>query len=419
MNLTAFVGKRISLKRDSDRASAGVLIAVTGISVAFVIMLLAISIVSGFKNEIVRKLEAFHPHISVLSPSPDSETDQSAPVELDSYLLESIKQVAPEAEVSLSISQPAVFKTDSAFQGIVLRGISSPSNWDFVASSLVEGNVPDMSDTMTVVISKSTAAALGLDAGEKILTHFFDGNSLRTRNLKITGIFDSHFNDFDATIAFTPLAMLQNVFGLSENEGTSVDLRNMNMEEASAKSQHLYSLLLQNAIGRAENGTDIHPRLLRVENINEQCAMYMNWLNLLDTNVVVILALMAFVSGFTLVSSLFIIILEKVNMIGLFKALGATNAQLRSIFIFMAQRLVVRGLVIGNIIGLGVILVQRHTHWIPLDPDAYYLNFVPMDLSIAAIVALNIGVIAAAALILVIPSCLISSLSPVKSLKYE
>ena len=157
----------------------------------------------------------------------------------------------------------------------------------------------------------------------------------------------------------------------------------------------------------------------RVENLNTQCSIYINWLNLLDTNVVVILVLIILVSCFTLISSLFIIILERVNMIGLFKAMGATNLQIRRIFIHMAQRLVVRGLLIGNIIGLGIIFLQLKFRLFPLDADAYYLSFVPMNISWLTVILLNIGVIVMTWLILILPSLLISTLSPARSIRYE
>lgn len=416
MSFTAFVGNRISLKSNTRRASAGVVIAVTGIAVSYIIMLLAIAIVSGFKNEIVKKLTGFNPPISITAPPPVNEADHALPASLTPELRSIIQKAVPGSEPSVVVNQPTVLKTDSAFQGLVLHGMAPGAGWDFVKANLAEGTVPTPTDSMAVVLSASTASALALGVGSSVDANFFDGNSLRTRRLKVTGIYDSHFNDFDQMMAYAPIGMLRQLLSLDTISGSSIELHGIEFNEINDATNQLSATLLSHALDPTR--ADEMP-MPRVDNMLQQCAMYINWLNLLDTNVVVILVLMAAVSGFTLISSLFIIILEKVNMIGLFKALGATNGCIRKIFIFIAQRLVIKGLVIGNIIGLAIILFQRHTHLLPLNPDAYYLNFVPMELSWPSVIVLNIAVIVVATSILIIPSCLISSISPVKSLKYE
>ena len=420
MNLTAFVGNRLSFKRESRGTSSGVVIAVAGIAVAYVIMILALSIVSGFKHEIINKLAGFNSQISVLPGRNTNESGESGVIRLSDSLRSIIDHTLPGVNIDMAINQPAVFKTDSTFQGVVLRGISAGSNNQFITDNIVEGCYDDslMHTPDNIAISSTTASALGVKVGEKIITHFFDGNNLRSRNLKVAAIYDSHFSDFDRNIAFAPIGMLQNLYGLDSLSATAIELRGLDYDRIPAASSELYETLLQNALySRASSGTI--PEIYRVENMLQQCAMYINWLNLLDTNVVVIIVLMILFSGFTLISSLFIIILERVNMIGLFKALGATNRQIRSIFIYMTQRLVLRGLIIGNIIGLGIIFAQSQWHILPLDPEAYYLNYVPMEFSLLQTLLLNAGVILLSAAILILPSCLISSLSPVKTLKYE
>ena len=420
--LAAYVGHRLSLRRESGQSSAGVVIAVSGIAIAFIVMLLAISIVRGFRNEIINKLIGFNSEISLTAAFNDRVTNEVHPVRLTDTLRNTIAQVAgPEASISLSVSQPAVLKTDGAFQGVVLRGMPSDADWQFVEANLTDGAVPDFSagkPDEQVVISSTTAEALGVKCGDKLPTHFFDGNSLRSRNLLITGVYNSHFNDFDKLLAFTPASMLQKIMGLDSISGSSISVNGLPYKTLPSVAGNLYDTLLNQAVDKSY-GSGSAPELLRVETVNESCAMYVNWLDLLDTNVTVIITLMAFVAGFTLISSLFIIILERVNMIGLFKALGATNRQVRAIFIYMAQRLVVRGLIIGNVIGIGIILVQQRWHLLPLNPDAYYLSYVPADLSVWAVIILNISVIVAAALILIVPSHLISTISPTKSMKFE
>lgn len=419
MNLSSFVGQRLSFKRDSPPPSAGVIIAVTGIAISFIIMLLALSVVNGFKHEIVQKLLGFNAPITLRSATVD-ENGAPLPLSLNDTIRGAIAETLPQADVALVITQPAVLKTDSAFQGIVLRGVTSATDRDFMARNLIAGSLPDTTrsaQNLSVMLSRATASALGVESRQSIMAHFFDGNSIRSRKLRVCGIYDSHFNDFDHAIAFVPLSMLQDLFNLDSSTGSAIEIRGIELEQVPEASQRIYNSLLAKSVeaAKASKANTVYT----VDNIVQQCALYINWLNLLDTNVIVIIILMACVSGFTLISSLFIIILERVNMIGLFKALGATNAQIRSIFVFMAQRLVIRGLVIGNIVGVGTILAQRHWHLLPLDPDAYYLNFVPMEFSLTTLLLLNVAVIVISALILIIPSHLISTLSPAKSIKYE
>ncbi len=417
MNLSAFVGGRLSFKPDTHRPSAGVVIAVTGIAVSFVVMCLAISIVIGFKNEIIHKLTGFNAQITLLAPETSPDGTVSGPIVFDESLRKEISHVIPDAEITLAINQPAVFKTDSAFQGVIIHGMDRNGDWNFVKENIVDGTIinPDSTDGNEIVISSTMAGVLEVEAGEKILTHFFDGNNLRTRNLRISGVYDSHFNDFDNSIAFAPISLLQSIFDVDSLTGTSVEIRGIDRQNIDALSEKLYLSFLNSTAQNVSDNNGIY----RIENLNTQCALYINWLNLLDTNVAVIIVLMAFVSAFTLISSLFIIILERVNMIGLFKALGANNSQVRKIFIYMSQRLVVRGLVIGNIIGVAIILLQQHTRMLPLDPETYYLSYVPMHFSFNSLVILNLGVIIISALVLILPSCLISTMSPAKSIKYE
>ncbi|MDE6099859.1 MAG: hypothetical protein K2G01_02335, partial [Paramuribaculum sp.] len=409
MSLTTFVGQKLSFKNETTKPSAGVTIAVAGIAVSFIIMLLSISVVRGFKNEIINTLCGFNPQISILPPAPADVDCQISPLRLTQNLKNDIRQSIPEATFSLTINQPAVFKTDSAFQGVVLRGLQN-QDWMFARDHLIAGNIPsEIPDTArAVVISKSTSLALGVDCGQQLITHFFDGNTLRTRKLEVTGIYDSHFDDFDRVLAFVPIGMLQEVFSLDSISGTAIEIRGIETASIPHRSASLYETLLQSRLKQSlDNDRQSSGGFYRVDNMMQQCALYINWLNLLDTNVIVIIILMACVAGFTLISSLFIIVLERVRLIGLFKALGATNRQIRSIFIFMIQRLVVRGLIVGNIIGVGIILLQSRFHILPLTPDAYYLDYVPMDLSLMPIIVLNLCVIVISAIILIVPSCII------------
>lgn len=418
MKPTIFIARRLSLSSDSKSGKSGVVIGTTGVTLAIIIMILAIAVVSGFKQEITGKLKGFNADVTIHAQTQPDNPAFTAGIRLSDSLMRIISQSAPNATANLVIRQPAIFKTDTDFQGIILKGLPSGQSWDFVDANITEGKIPGTSgeSVNTVVISSTTASQLGLKPGDDVLTHFLDDNSLRTRKLHITGIYDTHFHDFDATLAFTPIAMLQKLAKTDSITGTAVEIRiTDNAADASSSvAQALTDRFINATVDRPSN-----PMLYRTESIRESCAMYLNWLDLLDTNVVVIIVLMACVSGFTLISSLFIIILSRVNTIGLLKAIGATNHQIRRTFIYMAERLVIRGMLLGNAIAIILILIQNRWHFLHLDPDSYYLSFVPAQFSWIGILSVNAGVLIISALILILPSHIIAGISPAKSLRFE
>ena len=320
------------------------------------------------------------------------------------------------ASAALVLEQPGILKTDTDYQGVVVKGMQPGAAWDFVKSNLVEGCVPDYSDDSDknrVVISRSMAYALNLGVDDRINAYFFTGNAVRARRLDIAGIYDTHFSDYDKLYVFGSLPLTQGLNSADVSAGSRIELR-VNDENKIDDD----ALLLQDAMMRASyNG--LLDGMYRINSVHNTGMMYFNWLELLDTNVVVILVLMTLVSGFTLISSLFIIILERVNMIGILKALGATNGEVRRIFIYLVQRLVLWGMLAGNAVGITFLVLQRHYHLLPLDPDAYYLNYVPVEINWWYILALNVGVFVVSWLMVLAPSHMVSTISPSQSIRYE
>ena len=263
------------------------------------------------------------------------------------------------------------------------------------------------------MISSTTANALNIALGDKINTYFFTDNNIRARKFEIAGIYNSNFSEYDKLLAFAPLSTLQRIALLDSLSGSSIEIRGINHDEIAP-----LSLQLQSAIHQSVYNNDID-KLYSINNVLQSGAMYFNWLDLLDTNVVVILILMSCVAGFTLISCLFIIILERVKTIGLLKALGATNAQVRQIFRHMAQRLVLRGMIIGNILSLSFVFLQEKYHLIALNPEAYYLSYVPVEINWWHILILNASVIIVSSAILILPSHLASTISPAQTMRYE
>ncbi len=419
MLLAGFIARRLNLRPgNGKRSSAGAIIAVAGISLSLAIMLFAIAIVTGFKNEIRDKVTGFNAQITIYPADAFEDKYMSEGIILTDSLSSVIATTLPGCRTSLMLRQPAIFKTDDNFQGLILKGATGNDSRQFIENHLSEGVIApadtDVDSLLnSVVISSTTANALNLKCGEKVNVHFMRDNSVATRRLKITGIYDTHFSEFDDTYAFVPIGFLQRLSKVESNVGSAIEIRGVGREDIATSAERLQTHLLM------ERNMNPQFPFYQVESVVQSCSVYFNWLDLLDTNVVVIIVLMTLVASFTLISSLFIIILERVKLIGLLKALGAANTQVRKIFIYLAERLVIRGLIIGNAIALGALLIQSHWHAIPLDAEAYYLNYVPVEIDWWQVVAVNLCAVIISLIVLILPSSMISRMSPANTLRFE
>lgn len=416
MKFELFIAGRMRPANGKRGSLSSTNIAVAGIALALTVMMIAIVVVLGFKHEIRDKVMGFDSQIKIESNSGYGDGTDGNYIELSSAIEHIIDSIIPESNVALTVKQSGILKTNDNFMGIVFNGIDTNYDLNFVHQNIIDGIIPDYTDSGNrnkIILSQSMTKVLGLKTGDKVYAYFFEDNNIRTRNLEIAGIYESHFGDYDKLIAYCDISLPQKLKGLDSDTGSTIEISGITPYDITEKAAMLQDALIE----ACYDNTLKH--LYQVNNVYNTGALYFNWLELLDTNVVVILILMTFVSGFTLVSCLFIIILERVNMIGILKALGATNRQIRSIFICVAERLVMRGMIAGNIIALTLIMLQEKTHLLPLDPEAYYLNYVPVEINWWYIAALNIGVIAISCLILILPSQMISGIAPSKTMRYE
>ena len=416
MKFELYIARRLRLKNynGSKQNSPSISIAVIGVALAIVIMMIAIVVVLGFKHEIRDKVMGFDAQITI-SNSDYTEKDKSYIIFNDT-LKNIINSTIPNGQISLSIKQPGILKTDNDFMGIVFKGMDKNYDWKFISDNLISGSIPNYNDENNqnkIIISKIISSSLKLNIGDKIYAYFFENNKIRTRRFEIAAIYETHFGEYDKLFAFSSLNTLQRLNNIDSISGNSVEIRNLPISEIENASYNLQDSLIQACYTNKLNS------LHRVDTVYNTGALYFNWLDLLDTNVIVILILMSLVSGFTLISSMFIIILERVNMIGIMKSLGATNTQIRRIFIYLTERLVIKGILWGNAIALTIIFLQTKFKLIPLDPEAYYLNYVPTEINWWYILLLNTGVIIISGLILILPSHLISTISPAKTIKFE
>jgi lipoprotein-releasing system permease protein len=298
-------------------------------------------------------------------------------------------------------------------QGVVLKGIGSDYDWSFFSTNLVEGEVVTVTDTArtdNVLISKKISDMLGLKLGDSF-SMFFVQDPPRMRKFTITGIYETSLEEFDKTYLFCDIEHIRRLNGWESNQVSGFEIFINDFSELDIVTD-----VIRDAIGYRVADDE---EQLKVTNIRSRYPQIFDWLDFQDTNVIIILTLMILVAGFNMISGLLILILEKTNMIGILKAMGAENKLIRNIFLYQASWLTVKGLFWGNVIGIGLALLQQETGMISLDPSSYYLKSVPVNIDILHILILNAGTMAAIIIMLLIPSQLIARITPVKAIRYD
>lgn len=410
MNYPLYLARRLSLGNGGKRMSPAVTVAIIAIAISVAVMIASIAIVLGFKKEIREKVVGFNGHISI-SRLPNSETDNN--LITINPILEGILGVYPfVTEYTVQASIPAILKTPEDFKGVYLRSLSGDNAVNYIKSNLEEGEVPDYSDEEQknkIVISRIAANQLKLNTGDKIETYFIT-DDIRVRKLEIAGIYNSHFDQYDDVMIFGAMPLVEQLGNLPANTGTYVVLQTDDFDRIEEYTNKLQELFNQSM---AMGATDSY---YRTDNVLYQGRGFFSWLSLLDTNVVVIIILMMIVGCVTLVSGMLIIILERKKFIGLMRALGANTHKIRNVFIYMAVKIAFIGIAIGDVLMIVFLYCQEKYHFLHLDADAYYIDFVPVYLPGWIVVALNAGVLVVTYLVLVLPSRFVGKISPAESM---
>ena len=417
MNHEIYIARRMKLDNERQQGSPSLTVALVGIVLAVVVMILSIAIVMGFKGEITGKIMHLDAHLRVTNAAlgiDENYATVNGREVREAVLTDSA--FAPLLEsISLVADKSAILKTDEDFMGIILRGVDNGYDWRYLESKMVEGHIPAVSDTAAdnqIIISKSVADRLKLHAGEKIFTYFIDSN-IKVRNLTIAGVFETDLEAFDNAYIMGGIGIVQGVNGWHGDIGTQVAINLKNTDDLESDSYYLYSLLAENAVQHESKN------LFFVTSTRQNNMPFFAWLQMLDMNVVIILTLMMIVAAFTLISAMLMIVLERIRVIGNFKAMGATNGSIRRIFIYLTGKLIIKALVIGNIIGIGLCLLQKYCHIVRLDPAAYYMPYVPITLSLPALLMLNVGIILVSYLTLLGASHIISTIKPTATMRFE
>ena len=394
-------------QKGQDRQSRpAVRVALAGIIVGVMVMILTICIVVGFKQTITQKVAGFGAHIQLVSFDNNSTYDLQ-PIEVSDSLLQRLEAYSHVQQAAPFITKPGMLKTDSAFHGIVLKGTDY---WDFFARNIVEGALP--TKPQEVLVSRLMARAMQLQVGQAVNAYFVDETDIRARRFAISGIYDTGFGQYDDLFVLAPLETARRLQGWDEHIFSGVEILVDDLRYLDQTADDIYFATVNHL---DENGYNVY----YVQTLHEQNPAIFAWLNLLELNVVVIIILMLLVAGFNIVSGLIILILDGVQLIGTLKALGADNRFVQRIFLGQAAMLIGKGVLWGNVLGLGLAALQYWIHLMPLDASTYYVDSVPVMFAWGWIIALNVLTIALSMLILLLPSMIVTKISPAQVMHFE
>ena len=414
MNFPYFIAQRLIKGRRQETSFSQPInvIAITGISLGLAVMIIAVSTLTGFKKQIREKVVGFGSHIQIMNFDSNISYETS-PISSRQNFAEKIRKIPGIRHIQVFGTKAGIIKTDEEIQGVVLKGIGSDYDWTYFSSNIVEGSVFTVSDTgwtNQVIISRKLSDMLNLKKGDSFSMYFVQ-DPPRSRKFTISGIYETSLEEFDKIYVFCDIGHIKRLNGWDDDQVSGFEVFIDDFDKLD-----LMSAEVRGAIGYriAED-----EEKFKVTNIRTRYPQIFDWLNFQDINVIIIVILMLVVAGFNMISGLLILILEKTNMIGILKALGSEDVSIRRIFLYQAAYLIGKGLLWGNLIGIGLAFIQLKTGLISLDPSSYYIKTVPVNLNLVHILLLNAGTMAAIILMLLVPSQLISRITPVKAIKYD
>ncbi len=415
MNLPLFIARRIYRHHDAKRkvSRPAIAIAIAGIAVGLAVMIISISVVLGFKHTVQNKVIGFGSHIMVTNfMSQMSSSDY--PIQMDDSMMRVVQQISGVKHVERYVYKQGILKTDSDFLGVMFKGVGPEFDSTFIKENLVEGSVPTFSDNTSsnkILISKIMADKLHMKLGQRVFAYFIDKSGVRLRRFTIQGIYQTNLNQYDETICFADLYTINKLNNWETDQASGAEI----MVNDFNKLDEVESLFIEHI----NKTVDRYGETYSSQTVRESNPQIFNWLDLLDMNVWIIIALMVIVASVTMISGLLIIILEYTSMIGVMKAMGSLNSTIRHIFLWFAAFVIGRGLIIGNLIGLTLLILQKEFQIVKLDPSIYYIKAVPVEFNIPLFVLINVFTFVICLLVLIGPSFFISHISPTKSIRYE
>ena len=415
MNFPLFIAKRIYFS-EGDRhevSRPAIRIATVGVAIGLAVMIITVSVILGFKHTIRDKVVGFGSHIQVTN-FVTQQTAVPAPIAISDTLMRKLKKIPNVRHVECYTMTQGILKTDSDFLGVAFKGVGEDYDLSFIRQNMQEGKLPTFSSKKSsnqVVVSRKMADKLHLHVGDKVYAYFIAYDDVRARRFTVSGIYQSNMKQFDDVLCLTDQRTTSRLNDWENDQCSGAEILVKDFEHINETNMAVVELI--------KNHTDRYGETLSSQTIFEAYPQIFSWLSLLDINVWIILALMICVAGFTMISGLLIIILERTQMIGILKALGARNKSVRHTFLWFAAFIISQGLLIGDVIGIGLVVLQQQTSFIHLDPASYYVDTAPMELNIPIIVALNVATLLISVFVLIAPSYLVSHIQPVKAMQFD
>lgn len=415
MNLPFFLAKRIYTNNtDKTRVDRpAIRIAIAGVAVGLAVMLVSVSVVFGFKHTIRNKVVGFGSHIQVANFMTLQASEQY-PIQMGDSMLRVLRAIPGVRNVQRFAMKQGILKTNNDFLGVAFKGIAADYDTTFIHQHLVAGAIPHFSDSagrQQVVISQAIADQLNLKLGDKVFAYFIDNTGVKARRFTVAAIYQTNLSQYDKVTCFIDFytAVKLNAWETDQASGAELTVKDFDrLSETAAR-----------VVNKVNRTIDRYGETYSSQTIQEMNPQIFSWLDLLDLNVWIILGLMLSVAGVTMISGLLIIILERTAMIGILKAVGARNVTIRRTFLWFAVFTIGKGMLIGNLIGIGLIALQHYTGLVKLNPATYYVNTVPVEFNLPVWLLLNVATLLVSVFVLIAPSYLVSKINPAASMRYE
>lgn len=417
MNTELFIARRLFFdKENKNNLSKRIIsIALAGIALGLLVMIISVSIVTGFKKEIQDKAIGFGSHIQVINFD-TNYSYETLPVKRNQPFIPAIRKLESVTGIQAFCTKPGIIKTDDEIQGVVLKGVDTGYDWSFFRKHLVSGELPQIKDSARVndiLVSEQLATMLSLKTGDPVYMYFINENEQfpRMRQFRISGIYNTNLEEFDKLFVIGDMKHIQMINNWEPEQVSGFEITVRDFARLDKTEEEVRELVVNY---NEEPGT-----ALRTLNIADKYPQIFDWLDILDMNVWVILILMLIVAGFNMISALLVLILERSSMIGVLKSLGSPDWSIRKVFLYLSGFLVSRGLLWGNLIGLAFIFLQKKFGLLHLDPASYYMDVVPVNFNLLHLLLLNAGTLVITLLMLVGPSYFISKISPEKTIRFD
>jgi len=405
LNFEYFISKRIFRQKSEGFTSPILKLATISIALGVATMIISMSIARGFQSTIKEKVAGFEGHIRI-SKFDYNKSYELSPITANQQIEEVLKHNSKIYSLSKFAIKGGIIKFNSIMEGVILKGIDKNYNTNFFDDCLSSGRLPKINDSTRsteILISKTLANKLNIKVNEALLMYFIQ-DPPRIRKFTVTGIYNSGFSDFDSKYIIGDLKQIQKLNRWEADQISGYEIMLNQFKDIDVVNKEIYKAIDYDV--KSETLIQRYPTLI-------------DWLNLLDTNVLFIIGLMILISGITIISTLLILILDKTNLIGTLKALGSTTKSIRKIFIYNSISLIIKGLIIGNLIGIGLAMIQKYYELIPLDPENYYMSTVPISLDFGLFAFLNLATLFISLIMLLWPSTIIARISPVKAIRFK